>query len=69
MSCPTVTIHFFLFFCFENMQMSHHSGTTICRLASIWHMPYNMYLIIRVISNNGKHKDTIIILLKKHIYT
>jgi hypothetical protein len=57
-----VTTLFFL-----NIQTDHHSGTTTCRSANIWHTPHNMYLIIRVISNSEKHNDTIIISAEKHI--
>jgi len=39
------------FFFFENIQMSHHSGTTTCRSANIQYTLHNMYLIIRVTSN------------------
>jgi hypothetical protein len=55
-------------FFFENIRMDFHSGMTTCRLANIWHMPHNMYLIIKVISNNGICHDTIIIIPEKHIY-
>jgi hypothetical protein len=65
--------YFFLFYSFflkkkKNIQTDHHSGTTTCRSANIWHMLHNMYLIIRVISNNEIHHDTIIIIAEKHIY-
>jgi hypothetical protein len=41
---------FFFFLFFENIQMSHHSGTTTCRSANIWYTSHNMYLIYRVTS-------------------
>jgi len=36
------------FFFFTKRTTSHRSGTTTCSSANIWHMPHNMYLIIRV---------------------
>jgi hypothetical protein len=36
------------FFFYTKRKTSPHSGTTTCRSANIWHMPHNMYLIIRV---------------------
>jgi hypothetical protein len=45
-----VTTHFFFLKKKKNIQMSHHNGTTTCRLANIWYIPHNMYLIFRVTS-------------------
>jgi len=64
-SCDNPFIFFIVFFLYKH-KTSRHNGTTIFRLANIWHMPHNMYLIIRVISNSEKHNSTIIISAEKY---
>jgi len=50
------------------MQMNHHSGTTTCRSANIWHMSHNMYLIIGITSKQRNIQLYVIRTTEKHFY-
>jgi len=46
----SMTLFFFFLFSFflYKHKTNHRSGMTTCRSANIWHMPHNIFLIIRV---------------------